>query len=58
MSANSFFQNFICFRNNLISNNEVVKRDDIYQYYLSVIGFSGMERAYCKKKILSKFNKK
>ena len=35
-----FFRRFINFRNNLIKNKQVVKRDDIYQYYLSLTGFN------------------
>ena len=34
-----FFRRFINFRNNLIENKQVVKRDDIYQYFLSLTGF-------------------
>ncbi len=34
-----FFRRFIKFRNNLIENKQVVKRDDIYQYFLSITGF-------------------
>lgn len=35
-----FFRRFIKFRNNLIENKQVVKRDDIYQYFLSITGFN------------------
>ncbi len=35
-----FFKMFIRFRNNLIENRQVVKRDDIYQYFLSLTGFN------------------
>ena len=35
-----FFKMFIRFRNNLIENKQVVKRDDIYQYFLSLTGFN------------------
>ena len=35
-----FFKRFINFRNNLIKNKQVVKRDDIYQYFLSLTGFN------------------
>lgn len=34
-----FFRRFIKFRNKLIENKQVVKRDDIYQYFLSLTGF-------------------
>ena len=34
-----FFRRFIKFRNKLIENKQVVKRDDIYQYFLSITGF-------------------
>ena len=35
-----FFKTFIKFRNNLIEKKQVVKRDDIYQYFLSLTGFN------------------
>ena len=35
-----FFRKFIRFRNNLIENKQVVKRDDIYQYFYSITGFN------------------
>ena len=54
----NFFKNFITFRNNLIENNEVVKKDDIYQYFLSLVGFSEMERKYNRDKILTRINRK
>lgn len=38
--VDTFFRRFINFRNNLIKNKQVVKRDDIYQYYLSLTGFN------------------
>lgn len=37
--VDNFFRRFINFRNNLIENKQVVKRDDIYQYFLSLTGF-------------------
>lgn len=44
-----FFKKFINFRNNLIANNQIVKDDDIYQYFLSLIGFPDRKEKYKKK---------
>ena len=38
--VDNFFRRFINFRNNLIENNQVVKSDDIYQFYASLTGFA------------------
>ncbi len=38
--VDAFFRRFINFRNNLIKNKQVVKRDDIYQFYASLTGFA------------------
>lgn len=35
-----------------------VKKDDIYQYFLSLVGFSEMERKYNRDKILTRINRK
>ena len=49
--VDAFFRRFINFRNNLIENKQVVKRDDIYQYFLSLTGF---EQSKSKKSRKSK----
>ena len=49
--VDTFFRRFINFRNNLIENKQVVKRDDIYQYFLSLTGF---EQSKSKKSRKSK----
>ncbi|MBQ6497717.1 MAG: hypothetical protein IJI58_03275 [Bacilli bacterium] len=38
--VNNFFRRFINFRNKLIETEQVVKSDDIYQYFLSRTGFN------------------
>ncbi len=38
--VDAFFRRFINFRNNLIENKQVVKSDDIYQFYASLTGFA------------------
>ena len=46
-----FFKSFIRFRNNLLRKNEVVKDDDAYQYFLSVVkGFDTKHRNKTKQK--------
>ena len=54
----NFFMSFIKFRNNLIRNNQVIKHDDIYQYFSSVIGFSQEKRAVSREKIIKAKSKR
>ena len=45
-----FFKSFISFRNNLINTNQVIKDDDIEQYFQSIIGFPN-EKKLTKNKL-------
>ena len=43
----NFFKSFIEFRNYLIDNNQVVKYDDLYQFYCSKItGFNNFKKKF------------
>ena len=53
-----FFKKFIDFRNNLINNNEVVKSDDIFQYFYSIVGFSKKQRDVFKEEINNVYHRK
>ena len=53
-----FFRRFIRFRNNLIQNNEIVKDDDCYQYFLSVKkGFAKKEKLKMSERIKRKIKR-
>ena len=50
-----FFKSFIEFRSYLIDNNQVVKYDDLYQFYCSKItGFNDFKKSSKKKKLIQK----
>ena len=46
-----FFDNYIKYRKKLIANQQVVKREEIYLYFSSIMGYSEKEREYCRKRI-------
>ena len=53
-----FFKDFIDFRNNLILKNDIVKEDDIYQFFLSVVrGFPKKKNNNINDKIRQKIKK-
>lgn len=52
-----FFKNFIKFRNNLIKNNEIVKDDDLDQYFQSVTGFTVNNNETIISKVKKKLSK-
>ena len=53
-----FFKNFIKFRNNLIKKNQIVKDDDINQYFQSVTGFTVNNRDTVFNSVKKKLSRK
>ena len=57
--VDAFFRRFIDFRNRLIERNQVIKDDDVYQFFLAVTdGYEKRKKETLKNKVLKRFKKK